>query len=232
MEIIFSDQKTIQGVDTIMIYNLIEEHAYGEIDPLLNALFQYIDRLSFLDTPYTTGRPPISKRALLKCVFLKSYFAIDSLRELVRTLQQFGYFRRICGLSDVPHVSTFSRVSQWFQEQGFSEFHAQLLLDVSVKQPSVVLIDSTALRSSLYDSQKWGLSTRYHCFKGYKLHLCTTIEGIILSHVLTSVHRNDAVVAPELLSSGWDIEFALGDATYDRNRSVKQPSDWISFSFP
>ncbi|MED3841870.1 transposase [Geobacillus stearothermophilus] len=42
-----------------------------------------------------------------------------------------------------------------------------------------MLIDSTALRSSLYDSQaKWGMSTRCHWFKGYKLHLCTTAKGI------------------------------------------------------
>jgi len=41
-------------------------------------------------------------------------------------------------------LSTFSRASQWFQEQGFSEFHAQLLVDLGVQQLSIVLIDSTA----------------------------------------------------------------------------------------
>ncbi|MGG3823589.1 transposase [Geobacillus thermodenitrificans] len=74
-----------------------------------------------------TGRPPVSKKALLKCFFLKTYFAIDSLRQLVNILRRFGYFRRICGLSKVLHLSTFSRASPWFQEQGFSDFNARLL---------------------------------------------------------------------------------------------------------
>jgi IS5 family transposase len=84
-----------------------------------------------------------------------------------------------------------------------------------------VLIDSTALRSSLYDSQaKWRVFTRYHWFKGYKLHLCTAAEGIALSHVWTTANRNDAAVAPELLVSlqQWDIKLVLGDAAYDSEK--------------
>ncbi|AOL35798.1 transposase [Geobacillus thermoleovorans] len=82
-----------------MISNLVIEHALmGEIDPILEALFRYIDQLSFLETPYVTGKPPVSKKALLKCFFLKTYFAMDSLRQLVNILHRFGYFRRICGL--------------------------------------------------------------------------------------------------------------------------------------
>ncbi|MED4974617.1 transposase [Geobacillus thermoleovorans] len=55
------------------------------------------------------------------------------------------------------------------------------------------------------------MSTRYRWLKGYKLHFCTTFEGIILSHVLTTANRNDAAVAPELLVSlkKWDIEFVV-----------------------
>ena len=50
--------------------------------------------------------------------------------------------------------------------------------------------------------------------------------GIILSHVLTTVNRNDAAVAPELLASleQWDIEFALGDAAYDSEK-VRQTAE-------
>jgi hypothetical protein len=171
-----------QGVDTIMISNFVIEHALNsEMDPLLQALFQYIDQLSLPETPYMTGRPPISKKSLLKCFFLKTYFSIDSLRHLVHTLDRFGYFRRICGLKEVPHLSTFSRADKWFRRQGFSVFNAQLLKDLGVQYPKVVIIDSTALRNSLYDSQaRWGISTRYNWFKGDKLHLCTTTEEIIL----------------------------------------------------
>ncbi|EMI09202.1 transposase [Anoxybacillus gonensis] len=68
-----------------MTSNCIEEHAWtGDVDSLLEALFPYINRLSFLETPYKTGRPPVSKKSLLPCFFLKTYIAIDSLWELVR----------------------------------------------------------------------------------------------------------------------------------------------------
>ncbi|WP_236631868.1 transposase [Anoxybacillus sp. UARK-01] len=125
-----------------MISNFVIEHALNsEMDPLLQALFQYIDQLSLPETPYITGRPPISKKSLLKCFFLKTYFSIDSLRQLVETLDRFGYFRRICGLKEVPHLSTFSRAGKWFREQGFSTFNARLLKDLGVRYPKIVIID-------------------------------------------------------------------------------------------
>jgi hypothetical protein len=191
LEIIYSDQKTtLQGVDTIMISNFNSEHAWSyEIDPLLASLL-HIDSLSLPETPYVTGRPPVSKKSLLKCFFLKTYFAIDSLRKLVRVLQRFRCFQRVCGLGEVPHLSTFSRAAKWFREQGFPIFHAQVLKDLEVRYPKIVLIDSTALRSSLYDSQaKWGVSTRYHWFKGYKLHLCTTAER---NHFISCVDHRES----------------------------------------
>ncbi|MED4988796.1 transposase [Parageobacillus toebii] len=83
----------------------------------------------------------------------KNLFSIDSLRKLVRVLQRFRCFQRACGLREVPHLSTFSRAAKWFREQGFPVFHTQLLKDLGVRYPQIVLIDSTALRSSLYDSQ-------------------------------------------------------------------------------
>ncbi len=102
-----------------MISNSLIEHAFtGEIDPLLEALFRYIDQLSLPEVPYVTGRPPISKKSLLKCFFLKTCFSMDSLGQLVDTLNRFGYFRQICGLQEVPHLSTFSRAGKWFREQG------------------------------------------------------------------------------------------------------------------
>lgn len=77
-----------------MISNLNSEHAWiYEIAPILEALFRYIDSLSLSETPYVTGRPPVSKKSLLKCFFLKTYFSIDSLRKLVeRILRRFRCF--------------------------------------------------------------------------------------------------------------------------------------------
>ncbi len=41
-----------QAVDTIMISNFVIEYAlHNEIDPLLQALFQYIDQLSLAEKP-------------------------------------------------------------------------------------------------------------------------------------------------------------------------------------
>jgi hypothetical protein len=97
----------------------------------------------------------------------------------------------------------------------------------------MVIIDSTALRSNLYDSQaRWGISTRYHWFKRYKLHLCTTIEGIILSHVFTTANCNDAAIALELFPflKEWEIEFTLGDAAYDSEK-VRQIAEQTGIFF-
>jgi transposase len=100
-------------VDTITISNFANEHATNsETAPLLEPLFQYIDRLSLPKTSYVTGRRPISKKSLLKCFFLKTYFSIDSLRQLLKLLLGFDYFRRLCGLKETPHLSTFSRASK------------------------------------------------------------------------------------------------------------------------
>ncbi|MED0703854.1 MULTISPECIES: hypothetical protein [Aeribacillus] len=67
-------------------------------------------------------------------------------------------------------------VSSWIKEHAYMGDIDSLLVSrtrifgvscptvhgLGVQQPSIVLIDSTALRSSLYDSQaKWGMSTRY-----------------------------------------------------------------------
>ncbi|WP_244374820.1 MULTISPECIES: transposase [Anoxybacillus] len=71
------------------------------------------------------------------------------------------------------------------------------------------------------------MSTRYRSFKGYKLHLGTTTEGIILSHVFMTANRHDAAVAPDVFSSlqGWRIELALGDAAYDSENVRKIAED-------
>ncbi|GMO01659.1 hypothetical protein PthstB1num2_37000 [Parageobacillus thermoglucosidasius] len=53
-----------------MISNWNSEHAWTyEIDPILEALFRYIDSLSLPETPYVTGRPPVSKKSLLNVSF-------------------------------------------------------------------------------------------------------------------------------------------------------------------
>lgn len=77
-------------------------------------LFVYVDSLTIGGVLPLTGHPPICRKTLLKCFFLKIVFQIDSLRNLTRFLHQYPSFRTSCGLSSVPHISTFSHVGTWF----------------------------------------------------------------------------------------------------------------------
>ena len=104
-----------------MITKTFIEHAsVQEKESILDMLFHYLDQLSIPEKPYVTGRPPVSKRILLKSFVLKTVFQIPSLRKLVDFLNQFSYFRNLCGFTAVPHFSTFSRAAQLVsQKKGF-----------------------------------------------------------------------------------------------------------------
>lgn len=135
---------------------------FNQNQSTLQILFAYVDSLTVGGVPPVTGRPRICRKALLKCFFLKTVFHIDSLRKLTHFLHQYPSFRVSCGLSFVPQKSTFSRVSTWFRNEGIPLIHKQTLQEMNLDLIPCILIDSKALRSSLYDSQsKWGKSTRY-----------------------------------------------------------------------
>ncbi|OUB12022.1 hypothetical protein BK708_29125 [Bacillus thuringiensis serovar yunnanensis] len=59
-----------------------------ENQSILHILFAYVDSLTIGDVPPITNRPPICRKALLKCFFLKTVFQIESLRNLTRFLHQ------------------------------------------------------------------------------------------------------------------------------------------------
>ncbi|MED4399664.1 transposase [Priestia megaterium] len=194
---------------------------FDENQSILQILFAYVDSLTIEGVPPVTGRPPICRKALLKCSFLKTVFQIDSLRKLTRFLHQYPSFRASCGLYFVPHVSTFSRVGTWFREKGIPVIHEKVLQELNLELIPCVLIDSTALRSSLYDSQaKWGKSTRYGWYKGYKAHVCSTPEGVVLSYAFTTANVHDSKMAPVLLQDIKDqnVLFSVADAAYDSQR--------------
>ncbi|MFQ6340397.1 transposase, partial [Bacillus sp. AF62] len=173
---------------------------FDQNQSILQILFAYVDSLTIGGVPPMTGRPPLCRKALLKCFFVKTVFQINSLRKLTRFLHQYSSFRVSCGLSLVPHISTFSRVGTWFRNEEIPLLHKQVLQEMNVGLIPCVLIDSTALRSSLYDSQaKWGKSTRYGWYKGYKTHACSTPEGVILSYAFTTANVHDSKIAPALL---------------------------------
>ncbi|EOP79329.1 hypothetical protein IGM_06308 [Bacillus cereus HuB4-4] len=191
---------------------------FDQNQSILQILFAYVDSLTIGGVPPITGRPPICRKALLKCFFLKTVFQINSLRKLTRFLHQYPLFRTSCGLSFVPHISTFSRVGTWFREEGISLIHKQVLHEMNLELIPCVLIDSTALWSSLYDPKaKWGKSTRYGWYKGYKVHVCSTPEGVVLSYAFTTANVHDSKIAPVLLRDIQDqkVLFSVADAAYD-----------------
>jgi transposase len=214
--------KYIPEVDTIMMAKLFIEHApVQEIESTLEMLFRYLDQLSTPEKAYVTGRPPVSRRVLLKSFVLKTVFQIPSLRKLVNFLKQFSYFRNLCGFTQVPHISTFSRTANWFRKEGFDVLHHQLLEIIGNRYSKLAFMDSTALRSSLYDSQaRWSKSTRYKWYRGYKLHLCVSADGLILSYQFTTANVYDSVPAPSLLRSlpQKQVEMIVADKAYDSKK--------------
>jgi IS5 family transposase len=191
---------------------------FDQNQSILQILFAYVDNLTIGGVPPMTGRPPTCRKSLLKCFFLKTVFQISSLRKLTRFLHPYPSFRSSCGLSFVPHISTFSRVGTWFRDAGISAIHEKVLQELNLGLIPCVLIDSTALRSSLYDSQaKWGKSTRYGWYKGYKAHVCSTPEGVVLSYAFTTANVHDSKMAPVLLQDIEDqhVLFSIADAAYD-----------------
>ncbi|MGR5965279.1 transposase [Bacillus cereus] len=191
---------------------------FDQNQSILQILFAYVDSLTIEGVPPITGRPPICRKALLKCFFVKTVFQINSLRKLTCFLHQYPSFRVSCGLSFVPHISTFSRVGTWFRNEGIPLIHKQTLQEMNLGLIPCVLIDSTALRSSLYDSKaKWGKSTRYGWYKGYKVHVCSTPEGVVLSYAFTTANVHDSKMAPVLLQDIQDqnVLFSIADAAYD-----------------
>jgi hypothetical protein len=141
----------LNEVDTPMMPKFTTEHASVPEETLLRFIFAYIELANIPDPAYRTGRPRIPRKVLLKCFLLQAYFGIASLRKLVYFLKAHSYWRFTTGLSEVPHLSTFSRAAAWWRIQGFSMIHQQVLSDLAIKDTKLALIDSTALRSSIYD---------------------------------------------------------------------------------
>ena len=61
-----------------------------------------------------------------------------------------------------------------------------------------------------------GKSTRYGWYKGYKTHVCSTPEGVVLSYAFTIANVHDSKMAPVLLQDIKDqhVLFSVADA-YD-----------------
>lgn len=61
---------------------------FNQNQSIFKILFAYVDSLTIGDVQPVTGRPPICRKSLLKCFFLKIVYQIDSLRKLTLFLHQ------------------------------------------------------------------------------------------------------------------------------------------------
>ncbi|MEH7735370.1 transposase [Bacillus pumilus] len=195
---------------------------FDQNQSILHILFAYVDSLTIGGVPPVTGRPPICRKALLKCFFLKTVFQIDSLCKLTHFLHQYPSFRASCGLSFVPHISTFSRVSTWFREENISAIHEKVLQELNLGLIPCALIDSTALRSSLYDSQtRWGNQLFMVGIKDIRLMF--VLHRKVLSYAFTTANIHDSKMAPVLLQNIKEqhVLFSVADAAYDSQHIYK-----------
>jgi hypothetical protein len=125
------------------------------------------------------------------------------LRQLVNTLYHFRCFLRACRIQEFPHPSTFSHTVSDFGNKKF----LPLTLNANGFRHSlsnIMIIDRYRPFYPVFAIRKQSGSMSTHNITGskrYKLHLCTTTEAMILSHVFTIANRNDTVLAPALLSS-------------------------------
>ena len=88
--------------------------------------------------------------------FLKTVFQINSLRKLNRFCINIRPFVHLV-VYLLFLIFLLFRVGTWFREEGIPVIHEKVLQELNLELIPCVLIDSTALRSSLYDSQaRWG----------------------------------------------------------------------------
>ena len=113
--------------------------SFNQNQSILQILFAYVDSLTIGGVPPMTGRPPICRKVLLTCFFVKTVFQINSLRKLTRFSHQYPSFRVSCGLSLVPHISTFSRVGTWFRNEEIPLRRPLMIVSTFIKLPEHVI---------------------------------------------------------------------------------------------
>ena len=118
---------------------------------------------------------------------------IYCLRELKWSFKNDILSTNIIGLSDIPDHSTFYIRLKEIESTIFYQIYKMLVLLLK-SNIRISSIDSTALRSSRFDSQaKSGKSTRLGWYKGYKLHLVTSFDLVPLALEFTTANVYDSV---------------------------------------
>src|SRR3712207_9331295 len=97
-------------------------------------------------------RPPRSTLFPYTTLF-RSNNSIFSLRELEYKIKQDIVFQKIIGLKEVPDHSTFSLRAIALEKYVYYGIYA-MLIELINPSTRICAIDGTALRSSLYDSER------------------------------------------------------------------------------
>ncbi|SHK06934.1 transposase [Paramaledivibacter caminithermalis] len=138
------------------------------------------------------------------------------LRELEWELSNDALAIKIIGLTDIPDHSTFCIRIKQIQENLFYQVYRLFVLLLS-PDLRVCSVDSTALRSSKFDSEaKKDKSTRLGWCQGYKLHLVSSLDSITIAFNFTTANVYDSN-CKELIREldDYDIFVLLGAAAYD-----------------
>ena len=101
---IFEEYLTEQHRAFLAMLRVIEEHL-----PILG--IRYRGR----------GRKPYETQPIIRAFLAKSFFTIESTTDLLQRLRSDSSLRRICGFSNVPSASTFSRRLKIFSDQHIME---------------------------------------------------------------------------------------------------------------
>lgn len=74
-------------------------------------------------------------------IFLQKQYSDPFFTQINSFFDQYPSFRVSCGPSFIPHISTFSRVGNWFRNEGISLIHKQALQEMYLGLIPYVLID-------------------------------------------------------------------------------------------
>lgn len=198
------------------------ENIFSKIFDTINKIFGIIKK----DKPKAKGRPrKYTDEQIVACMIYQVKYSIFSLRELEWRIKQDATFKAIIGLKDVPDYTTLSiRINSIEKHIFYGIFN----ITVALIDPSLRLcaIDSTALRSSNYDSEaQYGVGSRLGTYKGYKLHLAASADDIYIpiAFAVTTAEVYDNQVSDIL----YDIKtfnpfLILADAAYDDTEWFKK----------
>lgn len=198
----------------IITLNMIKDNPFNAICKKLKLLF---DRFIPAKVNKGAGRPKkYSDLQIFQCLMYKTLKKICCLRELEWELKHDIIATQIIGLDSVPDYSTFSIRINHIEKSLFFKVYK---LFIALLEPDFRLcsIDSTALRSSKFDSQsKKGKSTRLGWYQGYKLHLVSSLDSIPIVFDLTTANVYDSNCSNLIKNlRDYDIFALLGDAAYD-----------------